>query len=120
MLRISLPIWRTRSRASELANYNADVLAAGLLVSSYVIGSIPFSFLIVKLMTGADIRDVGSRNVGATNVARSFGKLPGIIALILDAAKGYVVVALAIWLTASPKWPLQPTSIHDPSTFQCC
>src|SRR5438105_625947 len=106
MLRISLPIWRTRSRASELANYNADVLAAGLLVSSYVIGSIPFSFLIVKLMTGADIRDVGSRNVGATNVARSFGKLPGIIALILDAAKGYGVVALARWVTGSSNWTL--------------
>jgi len=82
------------------------VLAAGLLVISYLIGSIPFSFLIVKLMTGADIRDVGSRNVGATNVARSFGKLPGIIALILDAAKGYGVVALAKWVTGSHDWPL--------------
>ena len=82
------------------------MLAAGLLVTSYLIGSIPFSFLIVKLTTGADIRQVGSRNVGATNVARSFGKLPGIIALILDAAKGYGVVALARWVTGSPGWPL--------------
>jgi glycerol-3-phosphate acyltransferase PlsY len=83
------------------------VLVAGLLVTSYVIGSIPFSFLIVKLMTGADIRQIGSRNVGATNVARSFGKLPGIFALILDAAKGYAVVALARWVTNSHQWPLQ-------------
>jgi len=82
------------------------VLVAGLLVVSYVLGSIPFSFLIVKLMTGADIRQVGSHNVGATNVARNFGKLPGIIALILDAAKGYGVVALAKWVTASHDWPL--------------
>ena len=82
------------------------MLAAGLLVTSYLIGSIPFSFLIVKLMTGADIRHVGSRNVGATNVARSFGKLPGIIALLLDAAKGYGVVALAKWVTGSRDWPL--------------
>lgn len=82
------------------------MLVAGLLVASYVIGSIPFSFLIVKLMTGADIREVGSRNVGATNVARSFGKLPGIIALILDAAKGYAVVAIALSVTASASWPL--------------
>jgi len=82
------------------------VLVDGLLVVSYVVGSIPFSFLIVKLMTGADIRQVGSHNVGATNVARNFGKLPGIIALILDAAKGYGVVALAKWVTASHDWPL--------------
>lgn len=88
-------------------NYNDSVLVAGLLVVSYVIGSIPFSFLIVKLMTGADIRKYGSHNVGATNVARSFGKLPGIIALILDAAKGYSVVMIARWVTASHEWPLQ-------------
>jgi acyl phosphate:glycerol-3-phosphate acyltransferase len=84
------------------------VLAAGLLVIAYVIGSIPFSFLVVKVMTGADIRDVGSRNVGATNVARSFGKLPGIIALILDAAKGYAAVMIAKWVTAMPEWPFAP------------
>ena len=82
------------------------MLAAGLLVTAYLIGSIPFSFLIVKLTTGADIREHGSRNVGATNVARSFGKLPGIVALILDAAKGYGAVALARWVTGSHDWPL--------------
>jgi glycerol-3-phosphate acyltransferase PlsY len=82
------------------------VLPAGLVVAAYLIGSIPFSFLVVKLMTGADIREVGSRNVGATNVARSFGKLPGIIALLLDMAKGYAAVALAKWVTSSPQWPL--------------
>ena len=90
------------------------MLAAGLLVTSYLIGSIPFSFLIVKLMTGADIRRVGSRNVGATNVARSFGKLPGIIALILDAAKGYAAVAVAKWIVSRPDWPLQPGADASP------
>ena len=79
---------------------------AGLLITAYLIGSIPFSFLIVKFTTGADIRKVGSHNVGATNVARSFGKLPGIIALLLDMAKGYAAVALAKWITTSPRWPL--------------
>ncbi|HEY6843165.1 MAG TPA: glycerol-3-phosphate 1-O-acyltransferase PlsY [Thermoanaerobaculia bacterium] len=82
------------------------MLVAGLLVVSYFVGSIPFSFLVVKLMTGADIRRVGSHNVGATNVARNFGKLPGIIALVLDGAKGYGVVALAKWVTAGHDWPL--------------
>jgi acyl phosphate:glycerol-3-phosphate acyltransferase len=82
------------------------VLPAGLLVAAYLIGSIPFSFLVVKFMTGADLREVGSRNVGATNVARSFGKLPGIIALLLDMAKGYAAVELAELVTGSPHWPL--------------
>ena len=91
------------------------VLVAGLLITAYVIGSIPFSFLIVKLVTGADIREFGSRNVGATNVARTFGRLPGIIALILDAAKGYAAVAVAKWVTASPEWPLAPSSNLDTS-----
>ena len=44
------------------------MLVAGLLVASYVIGSIPFSFLIVKLMTGADVRESGSGNIGVTSV----------------------------------------------------
>ena len=91
------------------------MLVAGLLVIAYVIGSIPFSFLVVKLMTGEDIRQVGSRNVGATNVARSFGKWPGIIALILDAAKGYAVVAIARYVTASQEWPLVPLNKMDTS-----
>jgi glycerol-3-phosphate acyltransferase PlsY len=77
-----------------------------LLILAYLIGSIPFSWLVVRLVAGADIREHGSRNVGATNVARTAGKLPGIIALLLDLAKGYAVVALAQRLTASRNWPL--------------
>src|SRR6478672_10379282 len=77
-----------------------------LVAASYLIGSIPFSYLVVRLMTGQDIRQHGSRNVGATNVARSFGKAPGVIALFLDGAKGYGVVVLAEWLVHRPAWPL--------------
>jgi glycerol-3-phosphate acyltransferase PlsY len=77
-----------------------------LVAASYLIGSIPFSYLVVRLMTGQDIRQHGSRNVGATNVARSFGKAPGVIALFLDGAKGYAAVVLAEWLTTRPAWPL--------------
>jgi acyl phosphate:glycerol-3-phosphate acyltransferase len=73
----------------------------GLIAVSYLLGSIPFSFLIVKLVAGRDIREFGSGNVGATNVARSFGKLPGLGALILDGAKGYCAILFAQWLTAS-------------------
>jgi len=87
-------------------NYNGRVLLAGLLVGAYLIGSIPFSYLVVRLFAGADIRQLGSRNVGATNVGRTFGKVPGIIALVLDAAKGYGAVAFARWVSSRPEWPL--------------
>lgn len=80
-----------------------------LIVASYLIGSIPFSYLVVRMVAGADIRQHGSRNVGATNVARSFGKLPGVIALVLDLAKGYGAVALARWMVAQPQWPFSGT-----------
>ena len=82
------------------------MLPAALVIAAYLLGSIPFSFIVVKLFTGADIRQHGSRNVGATNVARSFGKLPGAIALVLDVAKGWAAVATAAWITSRPEWPL--------------
>lgn len=83
------------------------MLPAVLVALAYLIGSIPFSFLIVKLVAGKDVRDEGSRNVGATNVARTAGKVPGIIALLLDIAKGYAVIALARYLVARPDWPFE-------------
>lgn len=83
-----------------------------LIVAAYLIGSIPFSFLVVKVAAGADIRYHGSRNVGATNVARTFGKLPGFIALALDIAKGYGAVALAGWIVERPDWPFVADGAH--------
>lgn len=74
---------------------------AVLIAGAYVIGSIPFSFLVARLVSGQDIRNLGSGNVGATNVARTVGKGPGIVALLLDGAKGWGVVALAEWLLRS-------------------
>lgn len=84
------------------------MLPAALVALAYLIGSIPFSFLIVKLVAGKDVREHGSHNVGATNVARTAGKLPGIIALLLDIAKGYAAIALAQWLVMRPEWPFAP------------
>jgi glycerol-3-phosphate acyltransferase PlsY len=85
-------------------------LPLAVVLGAYLIGSIPFSFLVVKVFTGADIRQHGSRNVGATNVARSFGKLPGVLALLLDIAKGYAAVGFAQWSTSLPSWPLAPAA----------
>jgi acyl phosphate:glycerol-3-phosphate acyltransferase len=81
------------------------VLPIALVIASYLIGSIPFSYLVVRAFAGADIRQHGSRNVGATNVARTFGKTPGVIALLLDLSKGFLVVVFARWLTSLPHWP---------------
>jgi len=89
------------------------MLPALLVVAAYLIGSIPFSYIVVRLFAGADIRQHGSRNVGATNVARTFGKTPGIIALLLDIAKGYAAVLVAEWIIRRPAWPVQPA----PSAF---
>jgi len=61
---------------------------------AYLIGSIPFGLLIVRLMTGKDVRESGSGNIGATNVLRTTGRAAGILTLILDVAKGL----LAVWL----------------------
>ncbi len=61
---------------------------------AYLIGSIPFGYLIVLIAGGGDIRHRGSGNIGATNVAREAGAISGVLTLLLDAAKGY----LAVWL----------------------
>ncbi len=63
---------------------------------AYLLGSIPFGYLIVKKREGRDIRSVGSGNVGAANVARQAGLGAGALTLLLDAAKGY----LSVWLAA--------------------
>jgi glycerol-3-phosphate acyltransferase PlsY len=69
------------------------------LLLAYLLGSIPFGFLIVKLKSGADVRQTGSGGTGATNVTRKAGKSAGIITLVLDALKGTAALSLARWLT---------------------
>jgi glycerol-3-phosphate acyltransferase PlsY len=66
---------------------------AAVLAGAYVVGSIPFSYLVARLR-GVDVRRVGSGNVGATNVLRSAGKAAGLAAFVLDFVKG----ALAAWI----------------------
>lgn len=58
----------------------------------YLIGSIPFGYIISKIFGKVDIRERGSRNIGATNVARVLGLLPGLFVLISDVLKGFVPV----------------------------
>jgi len=69
------------------------------LILAYLIGAIPFGYLVVRLTTGRDVRDEGSGNIGATNVLRTTGRGPAIATLVLDIAKGFAEVWLAGWLT---------------------
>ena len=71
-----------------------------VLVAAYLLGSIPFGYLIVRAKVGADVRETGSGGTGATNVSRRAGKLAGVVTLLLDALKGAVAVGLARWLAA--------------------
>lgn len=64
-------------------------------VSAYLIGSIPTAYLFGKVLKGIDIREYGSGNIGATNVFRVIGKVPGAIVLIIDILKGLVTVTYA-------------------------
>lgn len=63
-----------------------------IAVCSYLLGSVPFSYLIGKKIYGSDIRTKGSKNPGATNAYRSFGLNAGILTLILDFLKGILAV----------------------------
>ena len=66
-----------------------------ILVIAYLIGSIPFGYLIVRTQGGGDIRQTGSGGTGATNVSRRAGKAAGVLTLLLDAAKGATAVLIA-------------------------
>jgi len=70
---------------------------------SYLMGSIPFGYLLVKSTEGKDIRAFGSGNIGATNVFRK-SRLGGILTLVLDAGKGYLAVLMAGWLGGGIEW----------------
>lgn len=76
-----------------------------LLLAAYLIGGIPFGYVLVRLKTGKDVRSMGSGNIGATNVLRTTGRWAGIVTLLLDIAKGF----FAVWLMdhfggGNPDW----------------
>jgi glycerol-3-phosphate acyltransferase PlsY len=70
-----------------------------VLLLAYLLGAIPFGYLLVKFRTGADVRKSGSGNIGATNVLRTSGRAAGIATLLLDIGKGYLAVWIAGRLT---------------------
>jgi glycerol-3-phosphate acyltransferase PlsY len=80
-----------------------------IIAFSYLLGSIPVGYLLVRLFKKQDIRTVGSGNIGATNVLRSGGKGLGAATFVLDVVKGALAAALGAWLAVSlmPNWPVR-------------
>ena len=73
-----------------------------LVAAAYLLGSVSFSFLVVKIKEGKDVRSVGSGNAGATNVMRASGLGAGVVALLLDLGKGLAAVLGTRLLDAPP------------------
>ena len=75
------------------------------VVVAYLVGGIPFGYLLVRWKTGGDVREKGSGNIGATNVLRTTGRAIAVATLVLDIAKGVFAVWLADRLSGgSPLW----------------
>ena len=70
---------------------------------SYLLGSVPFGYILVRASKGADIRKTGSGNIGATNVYRK-SRWAGVATLLLDAGKGYLAVMIAAWISGDGVW----------------
>jgi glycerol-3-phosphate acyltransferase PlsY len=87
-----------------------------IVAVSYLLGSIPFGYLLVRIFRGVDVRDTGSGNIGATNVARTGSKGLAIATLLLDALKGYAAVMFAFWLAERQRFGAQlSTGLYDRS-----
>jgi glycerol-3-phosphate acyltransferase PlsY len=84
---------------------------------SYLLGSIPFGYLLVRIFRGEDVRKSGSGNIGATNVARTGSKGLAIATLLLDALKGACAVEFAFWLAGTRRFVAGdiPASLYETS-----
>ena len=78
-----------------------EIIAIAL---GYLLGSVPFAYIVSRLKKGVDIRQMGGGNLGALNTMREIGMSAGIAVLIFDLAKGSVAVLIARWLGLSPIW----------------
>lgn len=81
-----------------------------VIVISYLLGSVPFGYLIVRASKGDDIRQTGSGGTGATNVSRRAGKAAGIVTLLLDALKGAAAIVIAKVILGLPVFGEGPSS----------
>ena len=75
-------------------------IALALGLGAYLLGSVPTAYIMVRLVTGHDIRRLGSKNVGALNTYQQVGTWRAVPVLIVDAGKGVLAVLVPIWLGA--------------------
>ena len=78
------------------------ILTCLFILAAYLLGAVPFGLLIARWVKGIDIREHGSKNIGATNVFRVVGKKWGILVLLLDALKGALPCLLPLFLGVQP------------------
>jgi len=81
---------------------NEPLAIALAIIAAYLLGSIPSAYVAGRLRKGVDIRQVGSRNMGAMNVFYRVGMVSGLLVLVVDIGKGAAAVALARWLGVPP------------------
>ncbi|WP_310417162.1 glycerol-3-phosphate 1-O-acyltransferase PlsY [Chamaesiphon sp. OTE_8_metabat_110] len=88
---------------------NNTIIAIGIFILAYFLGSFPTGYLAGKLLQGIDIREHGSGSTGATNVLRTLGKVPGSIVLLIDAIKGALAVTIVNVIFTYNLVPALPT-----------
>ena len=81
-----------------------NIYAVLIAIGAYLIGSINFSILLSRIISGKDIRESGSGNAGATNMLRTYGKKMGVLTLLLDLLKGIVVIAACRLMNIAEEW----------------
>ncbi len=81
------------------------IASLATLAAAYFLGSIPTAYWVGKLVYGLDIREFGSRSIGATNTLRVLGKWPALVVLLLDVLKGFAAILVARWI-CSQYFPL--------------
>ncbi len=99
-----------------------DVLRSAIvIVSAYLIGAVPFGLVFTRLLSGIDVRSVGSGNIGATNVLRAAGKKAAALTLIADCLKGFLpVLIVSLWLRDDAVTALAGTAAVLGHNFPVC
>src|SRR5438132_4273560 len=98
-----------------MALFNYELLMTAAV--SYLLGSIPFGYILVRIFRGEDVRLSGSGNIGATNVSRK-SPLLGVLTLLLDALKGSAAVALGIMLSPPVFLRISLPTFHGAQSYR--
>jgi glycerol-3-phosphate acyltransferase PlsY len=80
------------------------LLAAAIVFTGYILGSVPSGAFIVRLATGKDIRNIGSGRTGGTNAMRAGGSLAGVLTGLLDVLKSYLAIEICRWILPGNYW----------------